>query len=120
MSRDLSDLRIAVLMIDGIVPNRRTNVVALGISTEGEKLALGLWQGSTENGTVAQALVSDPRRLRGDLWSRLIPSGSDQSLGSLKFRFGRSRQWSSSGIGAIGFTHGPPRRHLPARPATRR
>lgn len=59
MSRDLSDLRIAVLMIDGIVLKRRTNVVALGISTEGEKLALGLWQGSTENATVAQALVSD-------------------------------------------------------------
>lgn len=59
MCRDLSDLRIAVLMIDGIVLKRRTNVVALGISTEGEKLALGLWQGSTENATVAQALVSD-------------------------------------------------------------
>ena len=59
MSRDLSDLRIAVLMIDGIVLKGRTNVVALGISTQGEKLALGLWEGSTENATVAQALVSD-------------------------------------------------------------
>ena len=59
MSRDLSDLRIAVLMIDGIALKHRTNVVALGISTEGEKLALGLWEGSTENATVAQALVSD-------------------------------------------------------------
>ena len=39
----------------GRVLKRRTNVVALGISTEGEKLALGLWQGSTENATVAQA-----------------------------------------------------------------
>lgn len=59
MSRDLSDLRLAVLMIDGVVLQRRTNVVALGISTAGEKLALGLWQGSTENATVAAALVSD-------------------------------------------------------------
>jgi putative transposase len=59
MSRDLSDVRIAVLMIDGIDLKGRTNVVALGITTEGEKLALGLWEGSTENATVAQALVSD-------------------------------------------------------------
>jgi transposase-like protein len=59
MSRDLSDVRIAVLMIDGIDLKGRTNVVALGISTEGEKLALGLWEGSTENATVAQALLSD-------------------------------------------------------------
>jgi putative transposase len=59
MSRDLSDVRIAVLMIDGIDLKGRTNVVALGITTEGEKLALGLWEGSTENATVAQSLVSD-------------------------------------------------------------
>jgi transposase-like protein len=59
MSRDLSDLRVAVLMIDGIVLKGRTNVVALGITTEGEKYALGLWEGSTENATVAQALLSD-------------------------------------------------------------
>jgi putative transposase len=59
MSRDLSDLRIAVLMIDGIVLKGRTNVVALGITTEGEKYALGLWDGSTENATIAQALLAD-------------------------------------------------------------
>jgi putative transposase len=59
LSRDLADLRIAVLMIDGVDLKGRTNIVALGISTEGEKLALGLWEGSTENATVAQALLSD-------------------------------------------------------------
>lgn len=59
MSRDLCDVRIAVLMIDGVDLKGRTNVVALGITTEGEKLALGLWEGSTENATVAQSLLSD-------------------------------------------------------------
>jgi transposase-like protein len=59
MSRDLSDVRIAVLMIDGVDLKGRTNVVALGITTEGEKIALGLWEGSTENATVAQSLVAD-------------------------------------------------------------
>jgi putative transposase len=47
------------LMIDGIDLKGRTNVVALGITTEGQKIALGLWEGSTENATVAQSLLSD-------------------------------------------------------------
>jgi len=59
MNRPLSDLRLAVIMLDGIDLHGRTNVVALGISTEGEKLALGLWDGSTENAAVAAALLSD-------------------------------------------------------------
>jgi putative transposase len=59
MNRPLSDLRLAVMMLDGIELHGRTNIVALGISTEGDKLALGLWDGSTENATVAGALLSD-------------------------------------------------------------
>jgi putative transposase len=59
MSRQLADLRLAVVMLDGIEIKGRTNVVALGITTEGEKLAVGLWSGSTENATIASALLSD-------------------------------------------------------------
>jgi hypothetical protein len=33
--------------------------VALGITTEGVKIPLGLWEGSTENASVATALLSD-------------------------------------------------------------
>ena len=49
MNRPLSDLRLAVIMLDGIDLHGRANIVALGITTEGEKLALGLWDGSSEN-----------------------------------------------------------------------
>ena len=59
MRRPLSDLRLAVIMLDGIELHGYTNIVALGITTEGEKLALGLWDGSTENAAVAAALLSD-------------------------------------------------------------
>ena len=59
MNRPLADLRLAVIMLDGIDLHGRTNIVALGITTEGEKLALGLWDGSSENATVAGALLSD-------------------------------------------------------------
>jgi transposase-like protein len=59
MSRRLDDVRLAVMMIDGLELQGRTNVVALGITTDGAKIPLGLWQGSTENATVATALLSD-------------------------------------------------------------
>ena len=59
MSRRLEDVRLAVLMLDGIVLKDHTNVVALGITTEGVKVPLGLWEGSTENKTVATSLLSD-------------------------------------------------------------
>jgi hypothetical protein len=59
MSRRLDDVRLAVLMLDGIDLKERTHVVALGITTEGVKVPLGLWAGSTENATVATALLSD-------------------------------------------------------------
>jgi transposase-like protein len=59
MSRRLDDVRLAVMMIDGLELQGRTNIVALGITTEGVKLPLGLWEGSTENATVATALLSD-------------------------------------------------------------
>jgi transposase-like protein len=59
MSRRLDDVRLAVMMVDGIDLGERTNVVALGITTEGVKIPLGLWEGSTENAAVATALLSD-------------------------------------------------------------
>src|SRR3954449_2505399 len=59
MTCRLDDVRLAVMMIDGIDLKGRTNVVALGITTEGVKIPLGLWEGSTENATVATALLSD-------------------------------------------------------------
>ena len=59
MARRLDDVRLAVMMLDGIDLKGRTNIVALGITTEGVKIPLGLWEGSSENATVATALFSD-------------------------------------------------------------
>jgi putative transposase len=59
MSRRLDDVRLAVLMLDGIELKGRCCVVALGITTDGVKLPLGLWDGSTENATVAKQLLSN-------------------------------------------------------------
>ncbi|MGZ6640137.1 MAG: IS256 family transposase [Solirubrobacteraceae bacterium] len=59
MSRQLADLRLTVMMLDGLELKGRMMIVALGITTEGVKIPLGLWEGSTENATVATALLSD-------------------------------------------------------------
>jgi transposase-like protein len=59
MSRRLDDVRLAVMMLDGIEIADRTHAVALGITTDGVKIPLGLWEGSTENATLARTLLAD-------------------------------------------------------------
>ncbi len=54
MSRRLEDVRLAVMMLDGLQIADLTHVVALGITTDGVKIPLGLWEGSTENATLAR------------------------------------------------------------------
>jgi hypothetical protein len=72
MSRPLEDVRLAVLMLDGIELKGRCCMVALGIDTDGVKHPLGLWDGSTENATVATTLLAN-----------LVERGLDVDLGVL-------------------------------------
>src|SRR5688500_8760882 len=58
MGRRLDDVRLAVMMLDGLEIADRTHVVALGITTDGVKIPLGLWEGSTENATLARTLLA--------------------------------------------------------------
>ncbi len=46
-------------MLDGIELEERCHVVALGITTDGRKVGFGVWEGSTENATVATTLLAD-------------------------------------------------------------
>ncbi|MCC6177293.1 MAG: transposase [Chloroflexi bacterium] len=59
MGRRLDEVRLAVMVVDGIELGERANMVALGITTAGVKIPLGLWEASTENAAVATALLSD-------------------------------------------------------------
>ena len=59
MARRLDDVRLAVMMLDGLEIAERVHVVALGVSTDGVKIPLGLWEGSTENATLARSLLAD-------------------------------------------------------------
>ncbi len=59
LSRDLSELDLAVILVDGIHFRDRVVLIALGIDTKGDKHVLGLREGSTENATVVRALLAD-------------------------------------------------------------
>ena len=58
MGRPLSDVRLAVMMLDGLDIADRTRRRARD-TAEGVKIPLGLWEGSTENATLARALLAD-------------------------------------------------------------
>jgi transposase-like protein len=93
ISRQLADLRLAVMMLDGLDLKGRMMIVALGITTEGVKVPLGLWEGSTENATVATALLSD-----------LVERGLDPEQGNAV----RDRRIQSAAQGrALGVRRGP-------------
>jgi transposase-like protein len=59
LGRRLESEEIAVLMLDGVTIAEQTLVVALGISRDGCKVPLGLWQGSTENAALCISLLQD-------------------------------------------------------------
>jgi transposase-like protein len=59
MARDLSELDLLAIFIDGIETAEHTIVAALGVDADGRKHPLGLWEGSTENRTVCQALLNN-------------------------------------------------------------
>src|SRR5262249_45099338 len=72
MSRPLGDMRLAALMIDGVDFRGHCCVVALGIATDGFKVPLGLWDGSTENAVVAKELLINLRERGLDLSQRML------------------------------------------------
>jgi putative transposase len=59
LGRDLAELDVAVLMIDGITFAKCCCVVALVVTTDGRKVPVGLWDGDTENATVVTDLLAD-------------------------------------------------------------
>jgi putative transposase len=57
LGRDLSSLRLTVIMIDGIHFADHVILVALGVDEEGRKTVLGLHEGATENSAACKALL---------------------------------------------------------------
>src|SRR5262249_57339340 len=76
-SAPLDGLDLVALLIDGVHVGDHCLIVALGIAADGQKHALGLWDGSTENATVCQGLLANLQRrgLRTHPSPPLIPHG---------------------------------------------
>lgn len=57
LHRDLTDLKLCALLVDGLHVSDHTILVAMGIDLQGEKHVLGLAEGATENATACKQLL---------------------------------------------------------------
>ena len=88
--RDLSSYRFSALMLDGIEYGGSCVVVALGITTEGKKLVLGLRRGDTENWEVCKDLLQSliERELAHDIPFLFVLDGSKALRKAVRKVFG--------------------------------
>ena len=89
-SAPLDALDVVALLIDGVHVGDHCLIVALGIAADGQKHALGLWDGSTENATVCQGLLANlqSRGLRTDRSLLVILDGSTALRKAVRATFG--------------------------------
>ena len=86
----LDSLELVGLVLDGVHIGDHCLVVALGISADGTKHALGLWEGSTENAALCQSLLANlhDRGLRTDRSLLVILDGSKALRKAVATAFG--------------------------------
>lgn len=89
-SAPLDALDLVALLVDGVHVGDHCLIVALGIAADGQKHALGLWDGSTENATVCQGLLANlqSRGLRTDRSLLVILDGSKALHKAVRATFG--------------------------------
>jgi len=89
-SAPLDALDLVALLIDGVHLGDHCLIVALGIAADGQKHALGLWDGSTEHSTVCQGLLANlqSRGLRTDRSLLVILDGSAALRKAVRAIFG--------------------------------
>lgn len=79
------------IFLDTVHRGGEAFVVALGINTSGEKMAMGFWQGATENHELCEELFADMQR-RGLAISKKViwvTDGGSGIIKALKERFGK-------------------------------
>lgn len=86
----LEGLDLVGLLLDGVHVGEHCLIVALGVAVDGTKHALGLWEGSTENATVCQSLLSNlqSRGLRTDRSLLVLLDGSKALRKAVRETFG--------------------------------
>jgi putative transposase len=86
----LDRLDLVGLLIDGVHIAEHCLIVALGIAADGQKYALGVWDGSTENARVCQDLLANLQShgLRTDRSLLVILDGSKALRKAVRAVFG--------------------------------
>ena len=89
--RDLGGLNLFAIFIDAIHRGDKAFIVALAITTDGQKYLLGFWEGASENHEVCQTLLKDLERRNAKLHSDIvwITDGGSGTIKALKDRFGK-------------------------------
>ena len=90
-ARSLADFKPFAVFLDTIHRGGEAFLVALGVDVRGQKMALGFWQGSSENHEICEALFRDLER-RGLALSRrilFVTDGGSGLLKALRERFGK-------------------------------
>ena len=67
LARPLADVDVRIVFIDGLHFREHVILLALGVDSQGQKHVLALHEGTTENATVCQALLTDLRARGLDL-----------------------------------------------------
>ncbi len=89
--RSLVAFQPFAIFLDTIHRGGEAFLVALGVDVNGQKMALGFWQGSSENSEVGGALFADLER-RGLVLSKrilFVTDGGSGLLKALRERFGK-------------------------------
>ncbi|CAN5781444.1 IS256-like element ISRba9 family transposase [soil metagenome] len=91
MARDLSELTVVALLLDGVEIAGHTMIVALGIDAKGHKHPLGMREGTTENKGVGRALLSNliERGLEFDDGILVVNDGGKGLRAAVNSVFGR-------------------------------
>ena len=89
--RSLEDFKPFALFLDTIQRGGEAFIIALGIDLNGQKLALGFWQGATENHEIAEELLEDLERRGLRLSNKIIwvTDGGKGIIKTLKDSFGK-------------------------------
>ncbi len=90
VSRQLDDVDLVAMFIDGIEFAGHAVLIALGVTIDGTKVPLGIWAGSTENSTVVTALLQNlvERGLRVEQSMLFVIDGAKAIRKALRDVFG--------------------------------
>jgi transposase-like protein len=92
LGRNLSDIDLATVMIDGLgFGDERVVLVALGIDGRGKKHVLGIHEGATENSAACGALLDDliARGVTTNRSKLFVVDGSKAIIKAIRDRFGK-------------------------------